>query len=341
MSVSSGLMVQGDRERERARLRIVEVVHPSGAAPRRDRAAEVRLGVVACVVGPGVQVAAGYPQVDARESEGALHPGRVERIRDRQLAQLREARILDARLVDTDERAPHDIAIPVLADWGRHPGAGAHHRAVIPATLAEDLGVSRAAGFGPGRTDGALLRVFVRAVAPQRALGAVPDLPAVTDVEQAGDLKLLVTERRADSAGPVVVRVLHDARICVLQREPIRVDVQGAPGVALAYGAQAVGSPTREVDNVRGPVGNAAPQKAAAEVDTDRLAHHRYLVIEVADHDELLTRAKRQHLVAVAGPLQTDVPAEISLLHGTEVEGHLPAAILDRGRVRALREVAG
>src|SRR5439155_7730701 len=167
-------------------------------------------------------------------------------------------------------------------DWGRHPGAGAHHRAVIPATLAEDLGVSRASGFGPGRTDGALLRVFVRAVAPQRALGAVPDLPAVTDVEQAGDLKLLVTERRADAAGPVVVRVLHDARIRVLQREAIGVDVQGAPGVALAYGAQAVGSPTRDVDDVRGPVGNAAPQEAAAEVDADRLAHHRYLVIEVA-----------------------------------------------------------
>src|SRR6266566_38021 len=253
MSVSSGLIVQGDREREGARLRIVEVVHASGAEPRRDRAAEVRLGVVARVVGPGVQVAAGYPQVDARESEGALHPGRVERIRDRQLAQLREARILDARLVDTDERAPHDIAIPVLADWGRHPGAGAHHRAVIPATLAEDLGVSRASGFGPGRTDGALLRVFVRAVAPPRALGA----------------------------GPVVVRVLHDARIRVLQREAIRVDVQGAPGVALAYGAQAVGSPTRDVDDVRDPVGNAAPQEAAAEVDADRLAHHRYLVIEV------------------------------------------------------------
>src|SRR2546426_2485547 len=195
MSVSSGLMVQGDRERERARLRIVEVSPPAAAGPRRDRSAEVRLGVVARVVGPGVQVAAGYPQVDAGESEGALYPGRVERIRERQLAQLREAGILDARLVDTDERAPHDIAIPVLADWGRHAGAGAHNRALIPATLAEDLGVSRAARLTPDRADGALFRVLVRAVAPQRPLGAVPDLPAATDVEQAGDLELLVAER--------------------------------------------------------------------------------------------------------------------------------------------------
>src|SRR3989441_8176778 len=58
----------------------------------------------------------------------------------------------------------------------------------------------------------------------QCALGAVPDLPAVPDVQQAGDLQLVVAEGGADAAGPVVVRILHDAQVGVLHGEPVRAD---------------------------------------------------------------------------------------------------------------------
>src|SRR2546427_3766394 len=122
MSISSGLVVEGDRERERARLRVVEVIHAARARPGRDRAAEVRLGIVPGVVAPGLQVAARHPDVDAGEPEGALHPGRVERVGERDLAQLHESGILDARLVDPDERAGDYVAVEVLAD--RHRLAG-------------------------------------------------------------------------------------------------------------------------------------------------------------------------------------------------------------------------
>src|SRR5437879_6538301 len=184
--VSSGLVVQGDREHERACLRIVEVVHPAGAGVGRDGAAEVGLRVIAGVVRPRLQVAAADAKVDAREAEGALHPGRIERVADRDLAQLHEAGVLDARLVVPDERAGHDVAVEVLADRDRLPRPRPDNRAVIPATLAEDLGVPgarrRVVAIGAA---GAHLRVTVGPVAPQRALGAVPDLAAMPDVEQA------------------------------------------------------------------------------------------------------------------------------------------------------------
>src|SRR5216684_1730912 len=80
---------------------------------------------------------------------------------------------------------------------------------VPPAALAEGLHVARAGRLtGAG---GAILRVQVGAVAPQRALGAVPDLAAVPDIEQARELELAVAERRPDAARPVVVRVLDNA----------------------------------------------------------------------------------------------------------------------------------
>src|SRR5258708_26196759 len=141
-------MVQGDGERGRARLRVVEVLHAAGAQACRDRAAEVRLGVVAGVVGAGAQFTARHPDVDAREPEGALHPGRVERVREGDLAQLREAGVLDARFVDAEERASDYVAVPVLADRRRHAGTRPHDGAIIPAALAENLRVPGAPGFG-------------------------------------------------------------------------------------------------------------------------------------------------------------------------------------------------
>src|SRR4029077_4198982 len=177
------------------------------------------LGVIAGVVRPGLQVAAADAEVDAREAEGALHPGRIERVAQRDLAQLHEAGVLDARLVDPDERAGDDVAVEVLADRDRLPRPRPHDRAVIPAALAEDLGVPRARRRVVAiSAAGAHLRVTVRPIAPERALGAVPDLAAMPNVEQAGDLQFLVAQRGADAAGPVVVRVLHDPRIRVLDR---------------------------------------------------------------------------------------------------------------------------
>src|SRR2546430_12479906 len=274
-----GLVVEGDGERERARLRVVEVVDAAGAESRGNRPAQVRLRVVAGVAGPGVQVAARPPQVDAREAERALNPRRVQRVRQRYLPQLHEPGLLDAGLIDPEERAADHIAIPILADGRRDPGPRPHHGAVIPAALAEDLRVAGASGFRARRADGPLLGVLVSAVAPQRPLGAVPDLPAVPDVEQAGDLQLAVAERRADAAGPVVIRVLHQARIGVLQREAVRVDVQRAPWVPLTHGAEAGGAASRDVDDVRGAAGHAAPHEAAPQIHTDRLADHRDLIV--------------------------------------------------------------
>src|SRR2546427_8558072 len=234
-------MVQGDGERERARLGVIDEARPAGPQARRDGAAEVRLGVVAGVFGAGVQVTARHPDVDAGESERALHPGRVEHVRDGPLAQFCEAGVLDARLVDAEERASHDVAVPILADRRRHAGTRPHDRAIIPAALAEDLGVPGAPGFGAGGADAALLRILVRTVAPQRALRAVPDLAAVPGVEQAGDLGLAVPERGADAAGPLVVRGLYETRIRIVQRVAVRVHVQHAPRVALTNRAAAVG----------------------------------------------------------------------------------------------------
>src|SRR5881396_1939658 len=183
MSISSGLVVEGDRERERARLRVVEVIHAARAGPGRDRAAEVRLRIVPGVVAPGLQVAARHPEVDAREPEGALHPGRIKGVGHGDLAQLHKASVLDARLVDPDERAADHVPVPVLADVHRVADTRPHYRAVIPTALTED---SRVAGARRGiisvRAGRPHLGILVRAIAPWRALRAVPDLPAMPDV---------------------------------------------------------------------------------------------------------------------------------------------------------------
>src|SRR5437762_7298932 len=174
MSFSSGLVVESDRDRERARLRVVEVVHPARAGGGRDRAAQVRLGVVTRVIRPRLQVAPGDAHIDAREPDGALHPRRVDRIAHRDLAQLYEPAVLDARLVDADEWAGGDELVPVLPDRDRRVRPRASDRSVPPPALTKGLQVPGAHGGTAPRAGRPLLGVQVGAVAPQGTLGAVP-----------------------------------------------------------------------------------------------------------------------------------------------------------------------
>src|SRR4029077_9342724 len=184
---------------ERACLRIVEVVHTAGPGVGREGTAQVRLGIVAAVVRPRLQVAAADAEVDAREAKGALHPGRVERVADRDLAQLHEARILDAGLVDADERASRHFPVPILTDGHRGAGPGSRHRAVEPTALAECLGITSARRrIVAVDADRPVLRLLGSTRAPQGPLGAVPDLAAMADVQEARDLYLPVAERRTD-----------------------------------------------------------------------------------------------------------------------------------------------
>src|SRR5207302_1054929 len=133
----------------------IEVVDAAGTEAAGNRPAQVRLRVVAGVAGPGVQVAARHAQVDAREAERALYPGRVERVGQRDLPELHKAGVLDTRLIDPEERAADHVAIPVLADRRRDAGPGPDDGTVVPAALAEDLRVAGAAGFVSDRAHGA------------------------------------------------------------------------------------------------------------------------------------------------------------------------------------------
>src|SRR5260370_41196857 len=103
MSCSWGLVVEGDGNQEGACGGIVEVVDAAGTGVGGDRPAEIRLRVIAGVVGPRLEVAPGHAQIDAGEPERAPHPRLVERVTDRHLAPLHEPRVFDARLV-----APHE-----------------------------------------------------------------------------------------------------------------------------------------------------------------------------------------------------------------------------------------
>src|SRR6266550_2480386 len=131
--IASRLAVEGEGENKRARLGIVEVIHPSH---RRDGAAQARLGIVPAVLRPRVQVASRHANVNAADAERALHPRRIERVRHRDLAQLYEPAVFDARLIDARERTGRvAIAIPVLADRYRGPGTGSRHGTVEPTAV--------------------------------------------------------------------------------------------------------------------------------------------------------------------------------------------------------------
>src|SRR5205809_6784156 len=154
------------------------------------------------------------------------------------------------------------------------------------------------------------------------------------DVDQARDLELPVAERRPNAAGPIVVRVHNDARVVVLERVPVAPDVQRALGLAGAERAHVGPARLRHGGVAR----QAAPEEAAAQVHGDRLVHHRDLVDEVADRDELLA-AEGEHGVAIAGPLQADLPAVVRLLERAYVQRRLPPTVPHGGGVRPLLEV--
>src|SRR5256886_6092999 len=210
--------------------------------------------------------------------------------------------VLNAGLVDPDERAGRDEPVPVLPDRHRGIGTRPDDRAVPPPTLPEDLFVS--AAHGRRHACGPLLRVLVDAVAPEGTHRAVPDLPTMPDVEQAGDLELLVTERRPHAAGPLVLRVLDDPQIRIRRGEAVRPDVQRPAWRATAQGAQGRSPRLRLIGVGR----HSAPQEPGAEQRAERLARHGHLVVEVPDHDEVDTRGERQDLVAVPRPLHPDLP---------------------------------
>src|SRR2546428_13246786 len=132
-------MVQGDGEHERPRLRIAEVLR---SLNRIGGSSAARLRIVAGPLGPGLEIPAGGPQVDAPDSERALDPGRVQRIGNRDLAELHVAVRLETRFLDARERARR-FALPasVLPDRDGHSRSRTVNPSVEPATLSEDLSI--------------------------------------------------------------------------------------------------------------------------------------------------------------------------------------------------------
>src|SRR5882724_879804 len=313
--IASRLAVEGEGDVERARLRVIEVINPGD---RRDRTAQARLRVVPGVFGPGVQIATRDPDIDAAYAQRPRDPRRVERVGERDLPQLRVAAVFDARLVDavkgTGSEAGAWIAIPVLPDRDRVARARTHDRTVPPAALSERL--RRAAVLG----------VLMRTVAIKRALGAVPNLAAVSDVEQAGHLELLVAEAASQAARPAGIGIGQDAWIRVGNRETSGVDVQSS---SWRSGAGSI------EDGVRTSCADAAPHQPDAADHAELLAHHRDVRLEVADRDELRA-AQRQHHAAVTSPLQTELPPVVRPLNRPHVERDLEPAVAERGGVLCL-----
>src|SRR5206468_9181992 len=83
---------KGDRDDERARLRILEEIE---TLRQEFSTTEVGLGVESFVLGPRVQVPAGDADLRAAESEAIANEGIVECVDERELAPLHEAPILD------------------------------------------------------------------------------------------------------------------------------------------------------------------------------------------------------------------------------------------------------
>src|SRR6266699_127426 len=206
--VAPALTVQGDGEHERASLRVVEIVH---SAQAHLRPGQVGFGVDPGVLGPGLEVTTGHPQVDAAQAEQSVHPLTVERVADGDLPQLDEAAVLDE--LGRDGAKPRsETGEPRLSDLHLRAGPRPTHR---PRQIALPEHHAVAADLG----------VLVGAEVVEGALGAIPDLAAMLDVEQARDGPLLVPQRRADAAGPLRGRVHDHADLGILDREARRVDV--------------------------------------------------------------------------------------------------------------------
>src|SRR5262245_48386374 len=169
MIVSSASAVESYGEHERTRQREVEVVDPTERSGRRST--EVRLGIEAGVLRPGLEVSAGQAKLDGRHVEQPIYPRGVEHVAHRDLTQFHVAAVLDAWLVDAGERTGRQAkcAIPVLTDRELCSRTRSSHRARIEIGLTDRVLVAvtiSILGACARRTN---LRVLVRAVAQEGA----------------------------------------------------------------------------------------------------------------------------------------------------------------------------
>src|SRR5258705_5611603 len=192
------LAVHGDRQDERFRLRVVEEVD---AGDPVLGAAEVRLRIEAGVPGPHLEVAAGELHVEARYV-GGTHPWLVERVAERDLANLHVAAVLDELAADRAEAAavggePVRAAGHAARRRGRTyeidglPRAGTGDRSLNPVGAEHVL--SLPSTFG----------VEVRAEGVEGPLGAVPHLPAAPDVHHRAETQLPDRHGVGDAGRPL------------------------------------------------------------------------------------------------------------------------------------------
>src|SRR6266404_7649076 len=212
--MAAPLAVQGHREHERPGLGIVEVVE---SVYRGERAEERRLRIDAGVLCPRVEIAARDPEIDARESEQAAHPGTIDGVAHRDLAQLHEPAFLEGERVRAVEGATRALE-PALIERNRHASAGTRHRS-LDVVLSEDEVAAVAE----------LLRLERRAEEVQRAAGAVPVLSSVADVQQPRHRDPLEAKRRPYRPGPVGVGIADDVGVGRIElRIAGPVDIEGA-----------------------------------------------------------------------------------------------------------------
>ena len=94
-----------------------------------------------------MQVAARHADVHAAHADEALHPRLVQRVGERDLAQLDVAVVLEAGFLDAGERAAGiTAAVPVFADRNCLAGARADDGPIEPAALPEHLVIPCADG---------------------------------------------------------------------------------------------------------------------------------------------------------------------------------------------------
>ena len=141
------------------------------------------------------------------------------------------------------------------------------------------------------------------AIAPERTFGAVPHVSAVPDIQETGHLKLLIAKRSANAARPPWVRIAHNPRIGVVERESVGVDIQRSAWRSAAR---------RGIRHHRG-IADAAADKTVSVDHAQLLPHDRNVT------DRAGERAREQIIVdageilddaAIPGPLEADIPTD-------------------------------
>src|SRR6476469_1061004 len=184
------LSIDAERDHERSRLRIVEVVDP---LRRHFGATEVRFRIDAGVGAPCREVPRCEPKLDAAQALTA-HPRCVERVREGDLAELDVAAVLEElRRLVTEPAAK--TRIPVLADRNGYPLARPERR-TLEEVLAERLLVARATEIAIGvvRAARARCRLAGRAEVVEGASRPVPDHATATDINEPAHVELLVSD---------------------------------------------------------------------------------------------------------------------------------------------------